>query len=154
MENKDFKCLHRKKEKVSKTVFLRRGQNLFLHLSYPSIHLPVVEHPSGEPTTIWSCTIIHVWMQEEKMVWVILDSSEFVTGIFACFPEDKITDKSYRDRSCTHALLGKANFLISTPHSHATCLAVCGIHRSPLWRGSGRESWSFEHESCKLSTGK
>lgn len=162
MENKDFKCLHRRKEEVSKAALLRKGKKLgtprreawlafshagqpslapwswvrwverfcrgmFPHLfSCPSIHLPMVEHPSCEMTTTWLCVIIHVWMQDEKMLWVILVSCEFVARTFACFSEDKITDKSYPDLSCTYTLLGKTNILISTPHNHAIQLAVSG----------------------------
>lgn len=148
MENKDFKCLHRRKGKVSETVFLRRSQNLFPHLSYPSIHLPVVEHLSGEPTTIWSRTIIRVWMQEEKMLWIPASLSlGYLPAAQRIKPQTSLT-------LIGPVLLGKANFLISAPHSRATWLTACGAHRSPLWRENGRGSWSFEHGSCKLSTGK
>lgn len=185
MENKDFKCLHRRKEQVSKTVLLRKGENLgspwreaqfasscagqpslapwpwlswverfcrgmFPHLSScPSIHLLMVEHPSCEMTTTWLCMTIHVWIQEEKMLWMILDSCEF-----ACFLGDKITDKSYPDPSCTYVLLGKANILISAPRIHGIWLAECRAYSSPLRRQNGRGSWSFEHQSYKPSLGQ
>lgn len=160
MESKDFKCLHRRKEPVSKTLLLRKGENLgtrwrearfafpvldshhwhlgpelgrevlqgmFPHLSScPFIHVPLAEHPSCEVTATWSCVIIRVWMQEEKMLGVILDSCEFVTKTFAFFWEDKITDKSYPDPSCTYVLLGKVNILISTRHIYAIWLAGGG----------------------------